>query len=259
MSLLESYPELAKARKLCDKILESGGDSIDSILGEGGFGVAFKTRQGKALKLTRSAVECTTVNFIRRLESLNPIKYLDNIVEYYSSAYLIQGDGSEGDNNTAFFYLMELVEAFPLDFQKSLPKYHPDAKVQRDYQKRLSTMSEEDKREASYGMNNCFINAFVSASNCDRYRKEKKPKQAAKEFSLYLDNLRKCSEVEGFEDVSNMILDMSVSTEDGGPFLIGDFKPLNCGIAKDGRVKAFDLWFFDIPDIKRYYPERYYL
>ena len=207
----------------------------NGTIGSGYNGVAFSMENGSVLKLTTSALEAITVNFIRELQAINPVTYIDGIVEYYTKAHIVAGDGKDG--NSVFAYSMERVKGVTKEQANAIPKYN------------LATEAEDTPPS------NAFFHAYraVHAMNSET---DKKKREKLKR--VYLENLMKCASVPGYENASQAIISLATSSDNGGPFLVGDFKPVNCGLPLNGttEVKAFDLYIYNVPNAKRFVPEK---
>jgi len=217
------------------EVSEPNFGKVVSRLGSGYNGVAYLLEGDTVLKLTKSALEAVTVNFIRELQSIDPVLYIGGIVEYFSRSYVVHGNGS--DASSIFAYKMELVRGVTRDEAASIPKYNISGEP-------------EDTPPS-----NAFFHAY-RAVHAESQEKDKKKR--AKLHRVYLDNLMKCESVPGYSEATAAVISLATSSDNGGPFLVGDFKPLNCGYSRDesGQVKAFDLYIYNVPDAKRFVPER---
>jgi hypothetical protein len=214
-------------------IAEAAYGKTVEALGSGYNGTAYLLENGTVLKLTTCALEATTVNFLRELQSIDPVLYIDGIVEYYSKAHIVTGTGA--DSSSVFAYSMERVKGVTREQANAIPKYN------------LPTEAEDTPPS------NAFFHAYRAVHSENT---EKDAKKRAKYHRVYLENLMKCASVPGYENATQAIVSLATSSSNGGPFLVGDFKPLNCGLPMNGstEVKAFDLYVYNVPNTKRFIP-----
>lgn len=207
-----------------------GGEKITRTLGAGGNGIAYETSFGNVMKFTTSAIEALTVNFLRHCMSLDPLG-LEGLAEIKTKAYVAYGDGNTQDS--IFVYTVEKLEPVTVEQAKALPTY-------------------VDKESRDDRASNAFWHAY-RAVHAECMEKDKKAK--AKYHKRYIRNLLLTADYEGYERAADAVITLATSNQFGGPFLVGDFKPVNCGMSKEGFNKAFDLYVYNAPRTPQFMPE----
>ena len=151
-------------------VAESAWGKTNGVIGSGFNGVAYSLENGTVLKLTTSALEAITVNFIREIQQNDPVTYAEGIVEYYSNSRVIAGNGSS--DGSVFAYSMERVTGVTREQANSIAKYN------------LATEAEDTPPS------NAFFHAYraVHAMNSETDKKKR-----AKFHRTYLDNLMRCA------------------------------------------------------------------
>jgi hypothetical protein len=216
------------------------GRSISGVLGMGDNGVAYSDSIGGVLKFTTSAIEAITANFLRSIQQQNPSD-MRGIASILTDAFIAYGDGNSDDS--IYCYALELLEPVTKEQAKQLHEY-------------------VDKSSSDEKPSNAFWHAY-RAVHSEWQAKDKAAK--TRYHKRYLANLARTDDYEGFSEASSSVMYLATTSDFGGPFLVGDFKPINCGtpMATDGPwkgqfagwYKAFDLYVYNIPDKQRFMPK----
>jgi hypothetical protein len=215
-------------------------------LGSGNNGTAYRIDSNSVLKLTVSLPEAYAQNLLFDvMQSPAGDAIIGGINPPLSKSRLVGkvGPSHPFGGMNLYAYITTSIAPLTRDEIAAVPKSVPDL-TREDSSGNYVKVT---PMVAAYNAANSLWLLRPGAPGTKQHTKRKLETLIAKARNQYLEALDACASVPGFEDSAEAVIRLSTDNafaKFGGPWVVGDYKPANCGRDSNGKIVAYDLFLY---------------